>query len=101
MGSEERADSAASEPPGGAVGFVSHWDTHVSIDDCAINPSFMVASEKAERALIAWQVSEALENGVTDIRLTPGGMQLNELDFYAACSFHPVEGSEHLSYRAE
>ena len=38
------------------------------------------------------QVSEALASGVTDIRLTPGNMQLNDLEFYAACGFYPVEG---------
>ena len=26
-------------------------------------------------------------------------MQLNDLEFYAACNFYPVEGKEHLSYR--
>ena len=45
-------------PPGGAVGFVSKWEEHWSIDGCAINPSFMIASEKAERALVDWQVSD-------------------------------------------
>ena len=38
------------------------------------------------------QVSEALASGVTDIRLTPGNMQLNDLEFYAASDFYPVEG---------
>jgi len=41
-----------------AFDHVSHGKAHVSIDGCAINPSFMVASEKAERALVAWQVAE-------------------------------------------
>jgi len=49
----------------------------------------------------AQAASQALGSGITDIRLTPGGMQLNDLDFYAACSFHPVEGKDYLSYRAE
>lgn len=90
---------AISAGKGGAVGFVSKWTGHWSIDGCAINPSFLIASEKAERALVAWQVSEALASGVTDIRLTPGNMQLNDLEFYAACGFYPVEGKDNLSYR--
>ena len=44
--------------PGGAVGFVSKWKGHWSIDGCAINPSFLIASEGAERALVARQVSD-------------------------------------------
>ena len=39
------------------------------------------------------QVSEALSSGVTDIRLTPGSLQLNGVDFYAECGFYPVEGA--------
>eukprot|EP00320_Phaeocystis_rex_P009576 CAMPEP_0119071660 /NCGR_PEP_ID=MMETSP1178-20130426/52768_1 /TAXON_ID=33656 /ORGANISM="unid sp, Strain CCMP2000" /LENGTH=227 /DNA_ID=CAMNT_0007053599 /DNA_START=33 /DNA_END=716 /DNA_ORIENTATION=+ len=99
--SKTKVVGAISAGAGAAIGFVSHWKTHVSIDACAINPSFMVASEEAERALVAWQVEQALDKGVIDIRLTPGGLQLNELEFYASCSFHPVKGSEYLSYRAE
>ena len=52
--------------PGGAVGFVSKWKSHWSIDGCAINPSFLVASEGAERALVAWQVSDTPIDTQTD-----------------------------------
>ena len=99
--SRTKVVGALSAGSGSAVGFVSTWKSHVSIDDVAINPSFMVASEDAERALIAWQVAEAHKAGITDIRLTPGGLQLDDVAFYAACGFHPVEGSEQLSYAGE
>ena len=44
------------------------------------------------RSIYRSQVSEALASGVSDIRLTPGNMQLNDLEFYAAIGFYPVEG---------
>ena len=65
------------------------------------NPSFIIASEDAERALIEWQVEQALSAGISDIRLTPGGLQLHEEAYYASCGFHPVEGSEQLRYLPE
>lgn len=98
--SRTKVYGALSAGGGSAVGFVSSWPDHVSIDGCAINPSFLAAGEDAERALLEWQVAEALANGVTDIRLTPSGVQLDDEAFYAACGFHPVEGSEQLSYQA-
>lgn len=86
---------------GSAVGFVSRWPDHVSIDGCAFNPSFLLAGEDAERKLIEHVVAEALRDGCEDIRLSPGGLQLDEAHFYESCGFRAVDGSEQLSYVSE
>lgn len=89
---------ALSAGSGSAVGFVSRWPDHVSIDGCAINPSFLSAGEDAERALIEHVVAEALRDGCEDIRLSPSGLQLDEVHFYESCGFRAVDGSSQMSY---
>ena len=97
--SRTRVHGALSAGAGSAVAFVSSWPDHVSIDGCAINPSFLVAGESAERAVLEHIIALAQHDGVTDVRLTPSGLQLDEPDFYASCGFRPVEGSAQLSYQ--
>jgi len=89
---------AISAGSGSAVAFVSKWDDHYSIDGCAFNPSFLVAGEDAERALVKHVVAQAQEEGCDDVRLTPGKLQLP--GFYASCGFEEVDGAEQLSYKS-
>ena len=94
--------AALSAGKGSALAFVSRWSDHVSIDACVVNPSYLIAGEGAERALIRHVVQEALDDGIRSIQLRPTGFQLDGDTFYAPCGFYPGEDIEGglLVYRA-
>ena len=45
-----KAAAAISAGAGSAIGFVSRWADHWSVDRIVVNPAYMVAGEAAERA---------------------------------------------------
>ena len=92
--------AALSAGKGSALAFVSKWDDRVSIDACVVNPSYLIAGEGAERALIEHVVQEAIADGTKCVRLQPS-YQVEGDAFYETCGFFPVEGRELLEYRME
>ena len=99
--SKTRVWAALSAGKGSALAFVSRWDDRVSIDACMTNPSYLVAGEAAERALINHVVQEALDEGIRCIRLQPG-FQVDGDAFYEPCGFFPSGSSDSdwLEYRS-
>ena len=84
---------ALSAGKGSAVALVSEWEDHVSIDACAVNPTFMVLGEGAEAVLLQHIVDEAAERGIDDVRLVPS-YQVDGDEFYARIGFHPMDGED-------
>jgi len=89
--SRTRLVAAISAGKGSAIAFVSSWPEHVSIDGCVINPAYMSLGQGAESALIEHVTQQALDEGVTDIRLTPT-YQVEGDVFYERLGFFPSDG---------
>jgi len=99
--SKTRVVVALSAGQGSALAFVSQWDDLVSIDACVVNPSYLVAGEGAERVLIDHVVREALEGGVTSVRLQ-SSYQVEGEAFYEPCGFYATDDGEGLlEYRGD
>ena len=122
--SRTRLAAALSAGQGSALALVSEWPDHVSIDACVVNPGYLIAGENAEAVLLNNVAKQALEKGITSIRLPQPTFQVSRLRhgkllashalpsllptrsydsslqvegdlFYARCGFFPEEeGSE-------
>ena len=86
--------AAISAGAGSAIGFVSRWADHWSVDRIVVNPSYMVAGEAAERALLAALTEAAAAAGVARIRLRPPYQVGGSREFYAPCGFAPCPDGE-------
>ncbi len=91
--SRTRVEAAISAGRGSSLALVSTWDDHVSIDDMVSNPSYLVAGEDAERALLDAIVDNAAAAGCSDVRLR-APWQADGDEFYAPCGFYPSDELE-------
>jgi len=82
--------AAISAGQGSAIAFVSREGDVVSIDSLVVNPTYLIAGEKAERTLLQHIAAESLQEGATSVVLTPS-FQVDGDAFYAAAGFVPSE----------
>ena len=85
-----RIAAAISAGHGSSLALVSTWPGHVCVDDLVSNPSYLVAGEKAEVALLEAIVANALQEGIRDVRLKPP-YQADGVAFYEQCGFFPAD----------
>jgi len=90
--STTRIMAAISAGQGSAMALVSRGEGYMSIDLIATNPSYMVASETAELALLEAVVAEAAQAGASEVKLSPA-FQVGGDTFYSIAGFLPAEGA--------
>ena len=91
-----RVTIALAATGGTAIALASEWPDHVSIDACVCSPAQLAVGEVAEKALIKHLTEQALDRGITDVRIANSDsrfFQLNGNHFYESCGFYaPADG---------